>query len=304
MVSVKMITTSGESRAKIARKCKDDSKTIDIVIDNSSEEVSFSDDADDDSNWINVEDRMKAKKKVTTVTKSRKAGGTVQNRKKAQKVKVGHNALDKDLNMVKLYKVRYECCKKDLIKVDTSNGSANKDRQKFVKLEFQTGMFEAMKKNMVRIMKDKFQVDFVDGKDPKLETYGKSKAEERYTLDLKFHGDNSEQTVQVTIYNTNCTMGIDIVGNSAHKIINDQTAAEYFVKMVIFEVAAFIRTKVNISELNEKCRKLAMLGMEMQSKPQNLCYECKKGINDENNFKCKYCKRKLHDKCAENLFDR
>jgi hypothetical protein len=145
MVSVKMITTSGESRAKIARQCKDDSKTIDIVSDNSSEEVPFSDDADDDSNWINVEDRKKAKKKVTTVTKSRKVGGTVQNRKKVQKVKVGHNALDKDLNMVKQYKVRYECCKKDLIKVDTSNGSANKDRQKFVKLEFQTRKFEAMK---------------------------------------------------------------------------------------------------------------------------------------------------------------
>ena len=138
-----------------------------------------------------------------------------QNKKKGRKVKVTHNALDKDLNMVKQYEKRYESCNKELIKVDMKKGSANKDSQKFVKLEFQTGMFEAMKKNMVKVMKDKFEVNFVEGKDPKLETYGKSKAEERYTLDLMFKDGNSDYTVQVSIYKTNCTMGVDSVGTTA-----------------------------------------------------------------------------------------
>ena len=302
MVSVKKITTSGESRAKIARKCKDGSKPINEETDKSSDEGSFSDDADD-RNWINVEDGSNSKNKVTTVSKPRRKSGVVQNKKKPN-VRVTHNALDKDLNMVKQYKTRYDGCMKELIKIDMNNGSVNKDKQIYVKLEFQTGMFEAMKKNMVKIMIEKFQVKFVEGKDPKLETYGRSMAEERYSLDLKFIENDKQYTVQVTIFNTNCTMGVKSVGNTAHEIIKDQTVAEYFVKMVIFEVSEVIKTKVNVTKINEQCRKLAMLGMEMQNKPQNLCYGCTKDILENENFRCKYCKRKMHYKCAENMFDK
>ena len=126
------------------------------------------------------------------------------------------------------------------------------------KLEFQTEMFEAMKKNMVKVMQYKFLVQFVEGKDPKVETYRKCKAEEQYILDLQFKENAVEHTVQVTIYNTNCTMGIDSVVNSAHVSIDKQSVAEYFVDTVIVEVADIIKEAVNIGKLNGHCRTLAI----------------------------------------------
>ena len=99
-------------------------------------------------------------------------------------------------------------------------------------------------------------------------------------------------------------MGVDSVGTTSHDIIKSQTVAEYFVKKVIFEVADVIKTKVDISKLNEQCRKLAMLGMEAKESPQNICYDCKKEVKDDKNLKCKFCKKKIHDQCAEKLFDK
>ena len=45
-----------------------------------------------------------------------------------------------------------------------------------------------------------------------------------------------------------------------------------------------------------------MLGMETQSKPQNLCYDCKSELMGDGNFQCKYCKKRIHIKCAESIF--
>ena len=217
MVSVKKITSEGQTT--MSRKCKDDARAIDNESDKS-----FEDDADD-GNWINVENVRKNKKKVAVVSSAKRRMGPIdKNKKKARNVRVTHNAVDKDLNMAKQYKIRYDCCIKELIKVDKKNGSASKEKQRYVKLEFQTGMFEAMKKNMVNIMKDKFKVNFVEGKDPKVETYGKAKAEERYIFDLMFQHENAEYTLQVTVFNTNCTMGINSVGKTAHAMIKTQTS--------------------------------------------------------------------------------
>jgi hypothetical protein len=51
-----------------------------------------------------------------SLAKKRRTGVVDQNKKKARNVKVSHNALDKDLNMAKQYKNRYDCCIKDLVK--------------------------------------------------------------------------------------------------------------------------------------------------------------------------------------------
>ena len=58
MVTVKQIT-SGESRVTMARKCKE---VVDTLAEKSQEEDSLSD--ADDTNWINVEERRKTKKKM------------------------------------------------------------------------------------------------------------------------------------------------------------------------------------------------------------------------------------------------
>ena len=151
MVSVKKITT-GEQRVIKARKCKDDVKIVDIDIDDSVEEDSFTEETDD-NNWVTIENGQKSKAKRTSKLISRKRKPTSDPLvKKTRNVKVAHNALEKELNMAKLYKKRYESCDKELVKIDMKNGSADKNKQKFVKVEYQTGMFEAMKKNMVRVM--------------------------------------------------------------------------------------------------------------------------------------------------------
>ena len=240
---------------------------------------------------------------MTTSMKPRRSS-LGANKKRTRNVKVAHNALDKELNMAEQYKKRYDCCTKDFVKIDKKGGSANKDKKKYVKLEFQTGMFEAMKKNMVWIMENKFDVKFVEDKTPKLETYGKSKAEERYSLDLMFLDAEVEYTVKLIIYNTNCTMGVDSVGDSAHTIIKNQTAAEYFVNFVLLETVDVIKNKIDVRKLNEQCRKLAMLGIESQDKQINKCHECKKEVENEKILKCKFCKKKIHDKCGEKLFEK
>ena len=53
-------------------------------------------------------------------------------------------------------------------------------------------MFEVLKKCMVKYMKDKFDVNQSATKDPKVETYGANKAEERYFLDLEMNINNED----------------------------------------------------------------------------------------------------------------
>ena len=73
--------------------------------------------------------------------------------------------------------------------------------------------------------------------------------------------------------------------------------------MVILEAVEVIKRKVNITKLNDQCRKFAMLGMEYQDKPLNSCYECNDEVNLGKNLKCKFCKKKIHEECAVNDAD-
>ena len=260
MTSLKQITA--EARSIKSRKCKENSKKI-----VSFREYSDDDMTEDESNWLevpeeNTSDKPTQVRKIVT--------------RKNRNVKVTHNAANSELNFAKMYKNRYDACNRDLITVDKSNGSSNKTRQKYVKILFQTGLFEAMKKNIVNIMQNQFGVSLVDGKDPKVEIYGRSKAEERFILNLQFKESEVDHTVQVTIYNTNCTMGIDSVGASAHSVISGQTVAEYFVEKVMFEVVEVLKEKVNIEELNSQCRKMSQLGIKLQGKSKSVCYGCNK----------------------------
>ena len=107
-----------------------------------------------------------------------------ENTRPKKKVKMGHNAENSELNFSKQYLERYNACNTELVNVDKGNGSANKAKQKYVKIEYQSGLFELMKKHMVETRKENYRIEFI--KDPKIEVYGKSKAEKRLFLDLKF----------------------------------------------------------------------------------------------------------------------
>ena len=205
MSSVKNITV-GEARENRVRKAKIDAMSKNLIeIDDSDNDDLFSDAIDDNDARV-VSKTKKDKKKVA--------------------VKVTHIAVDSELNLETQFSKRFQACNRDIFKVNKQNGSANKDKQKYVKVEFQTGMFEVLKKNMIDIMREDFKVKYT--KDPKLETYGASKAEEIYYLDLQFIKDGSEYNVKLSVFNTNCIIGIDSTGKGK-KVIKAQSVAEFFV---------------------------------------------------------------------------
>ena len=127
MSSVKSIT-AGEARESRARKAKLDAMSKNLIeIDDSDSEDLFSETIG------NIDAKVVSKPK---------------NKKKVA-VKVTHNAVDSDLNLETQFSKRFQACNRNIFKVNKDNGSANKDKQKYVKVEFQTGMFEVLKKNMV-----------------------------------------------------------------------------------------------------------------------------------------------------------
>ena len=92
-----------------------------------------------------------------------------------------NKAKDSSLNLAAQYarKVAH-CQRRELFRIhDFSRRGDKGARDKSnVYIEFQGGLFEAIKQNFVNILKDKF--DTVLGKKaPQVETYGKEKAEER-----------------------------------------------------------------------------------------------------------------------------
>ena len=119
-------------------------------------------------------------------------------------------------------------------------------------------------------------------KDPKVELYGESKAEERIHLDLKFpdNENKSHYNVKVTVYNTNCTMSIDTTGKGK-KDINNQTSAEYFVDNVILESVSILSKRYDVSKIIENYRKLAVLGSEKIKKGFHQCIQCKKAFTQK-----------------------
>ena len=93
-----------------------------------------------------------------------------QKKKKVNTVRVTNNAPKSELNMCKQFRDRLNACNREVFKVDKEKGSANRTKQKIVKAEFQTGVFEVSKKNMVKVMTEQFNVEIIA--DPKVETYG------------------------------------------------------------------------------------------------------------------------------------
>ena len=268
MASVKRIN-NGENREPRPRRTKKEVKSL-LDIDNSDDE----------------EDIVKnAVADIVDSNKLDKSSNIVN-------IQVTHNAQHQELNFSKQYQNRFNACNRDLFKVDKVNGSANKEKQKIVKLEFQTGMFELLKKKMVEVMKEHYSI--VLAKDPKVEMYGQSKSEERYLLDIKFPDseNKSEHNVKVTIYNTNCCMSV----NSKTDIKN-QTVAEYFVSNIIKDVVNILEKRYDIPALNEHFRQLAVLGLEKVKKGFHDCYQCKKTLNTESSLKCQFCKKQIHESC-------
>ena len=134
MTSVKKITcveSHREPKGRNHRKSEINYKDI-----SSEDEVSFS----------GMDEEVVVEKSKRNKVKS------IDKSKKARNVVVQNKATNSELNLLTQYKNRKKFCDRELFKVDRESGSKDKEKQKFVYLCFKTGLFEAMKKNMVKII--------------------------------------------------------------------------------------------------------------------------------------------------------
>ena len=106
---------------------------------------------------------------------------------------VTKNAESSDLNFVKQYKNRLQYCNRGLFAIDTKRGSKNKEKMEYICIDFQTGLFEALKKNAIAILEKELSVA-VTGR-PKVELYGLKSAEEKFCIDLEIEVEGKKHVV-------------------------------------------------------------------------------------------------------------
>ena len=85
--------------------------------------------------------------------------------------------------------------------------------------------------------------------------------------------NGNEHEVKTKIYNTKCSMDIGAKGTNPenkYEHLGDITVAKHFAKKVIPLCVENISAKLNMYQINEECRKLALMGM--QTKHQTFVY--------------------------------
>ena len=213
--------------------------------------------------------------------------------------------MDSDLNLSKQYKRLIDSCERDIFKIhEKEPGCTNKNikgtsiDKRMLYVEFNAGMFEAIKKNFVRVLKEHFETTISEK--PKVETFGEMKAEERILLDLTMSVKKKQYDLKVIIFNTKCSLNVIAKGNTPQKkmrTLEDFTAGEYFARVIMPRVVEYLSAQLDISAMNDLCRKQALMGQKLAK--SNICIHCEKENKDNNFFKCKTCENVLHVKmCA------
>ena len=130
--------------------------------------------------------------------------------KKNSRVPIVNNvAEDKDLNLEKHFKNRMKYAERpEFIEIDRTKGSSDKTCQQYVLLNVQTGLFEAMKKSMLRILTDTLHLRFSDNKNPRVDLYGALGSELKYQLYIKYKKFDKDYSVKIDLNNTKCTIGV------------------------------------------------------------------------------------------------
>ena len=176
------------------------------------------------------------------------------------------NARDHEhLNLFKQYKKRLEYSNREVIKIH-DKGNNKKDKKTkgskdkaLVYVVFNAGMFEAVKMNMMRILKEEHMVRLVTK--PQVEFYGE--ATERICLDLSITVQGYEHFVKLKVHNTTCAIDVQAEKDDPKKSfthLGEQTVGEFFAKEYIAKVVVYLQKYLNINKLNDLCRKMALDG--------------------------------------------
>ena len=195
---------------------------------------------------------------------------------------LSQNAKEFDLNHFKQYTKRIEFANRDTFKIHDKNlrpkDQGSKDKG-LVYVSFNAGMFEAIKKNVMRILKNTFGATIT--KQPKIEYYGA--AEERINLDLQVALNGESHDLKIKVHNTTCALDVQALGvplKTTFPHLSGLTCAEYF--------CLNIRTKV-VEILKDAAKK---------DKVNRTCVSCEKDCKNSETVKCHMCKKHTHKPCA------
>ena len=151
---------------------------------------------------------------------------------------ITQNAKEFDLNHFKQYTKRIEYTNREMFKIHDKNlrpkDQGSKDKG-LVYVSFNSGMFEAIKKNMMWILITTFGASLV--KQPKVEYYGK--AEERINLNIQVALNDQVQELKINVYNTSCALDAQALGiplKTTFPHLSGLTCAEYFCTNILAKV--------------------------------------------------------------------
>ena len=147
------------------------------------------------------------------------------------------------MNLKKQYNDRIAFCERELIKVNEQRGASD-NSQKYI--EFQTGMFEVIKLNLMKYINVIPDLEIVKG--PKVETFGINEAEERYNLDVSFNCDGRTEKVKLLIFNTTCSIMVQSQPTNSKSI----SVAQSFINTIIKPIVEDMKKRININEVNDK----------------------------------------------------
>jgi hypothetical protein len=99
------------------------------------------------------------------------------------------------------------------------------------------------------------------------------------------------------IFNTKCCIGIQ--QKCPNEAVQEITVARYFYDHFLVKVAEILKNRLDISGLNEQCRKIASAGYKDNKSSKQSCYDCNKEIKTGKSHKCHMCKKHIHMACAE-----
>ena len=162
--------------------------------------------------------------------------------------RVTQNLMEFDLNHFNQYKKLIEFCNRYVIKNHDKrpnrkdHGSVDRG---LIYIFFNAGMFEALKKNMMRILKEMFKIELI--KQPKVEFYGNAK--EHIHLDIKVYMNGQEHKMKIKVYNTACSLDVQALGIPLLKTfphLSNLTCMDFFIQNMMLKIIEKIKSHVDI----------------------------------------------------------
>ena len=176
--------------------------------------------------------------------------------KKNTPVQVNNLAVKSDLNLKRQYEERIGYCDRVEIKC-VEKAEMEEEAKKLVKLIVNTGMFEVLKKDLVKELTKSQNVTMTQNKQPKVDKYGAKMAEIKYQIYFTFSAQGNKYEAKVDLFNTTCTILIDSIGRGAEKArIEGFSIAEFCYHTFFKTVLDSLMERYDIKHINKFCKQM------------------------------------------------